>query len=168
MSFISRFGSRIRNAFRNVHHPGEPAEGTTPQGAHTIAEKRALTVEERQLVEWLIEHGDPEAKLYSPQLPGLRVVSHCSCGCPTVDFAVEGSEVSTVGPSHLLADFLGKTPDGIDVGIILHARAGKISELEVYPFGQTPTSLPTIETLVALTELLGARRKSSEDPDDRA
>jgi hypothetical protein len=147
MSFISRFGSKIRKAFRNVHQPGKPAEGTPPEGARTIAEKRALTVEERQLVEWLIEHGIPEAKLYSPQLPGLHVVSRCSCGCPTVDFAVEGSEVSAVGPSHILADFMGKTPDGIDAGVILHGREGKISELEVYPLHQTPALLPKIETL---------------------
>ena len=93
------------------------------------------------------EHGIPEAKLYSLQLLGLHVVSHCSCGCPTVDFSVEGSEVTTVGPSHILADFLGKTPDGIDVGVILHGREGKISELEVYPLGQTSALLPKIETL---------------------
>ena len=50
---------------------------------------------------------------------------------------------------NILADFVGKTPDGIEVGVILHAREGEISELEVYaiPDVSGPFSLPSIESL---------------------
>jgi hypothetical protein len=107
-----------------------------------------LSEEERTLIEWLIANGIPEAKNYTQQLEDLHVVSHCSCGCPTLDLAVLNDQASTEGPSQILADFLGITPEGLQVGVILHAREGQISELEVYPLDETVgKSLPTIETL---------------------
>jgi hypothetical protein len=54
-----------------------------------------------------------------------------------------------VGPSLILADFFGTTPEGIEVGVILHGRAGKISELEIYGLDKTPTSLPNVQSLRA-------------------
>lgn len=150
MSLISRFGSKINNAFRKSRRDDRHAESNSQPAAHNIPEDRALTVEERQLIEWLIEHGIRDAKLYESQIPGLRVVARCSCGCPTIDLAVEGANARTVGPSHILADFLGATPEGIEVGVMLHARGGKISELEIYPLAETPASLPTIESLKPL------------------
>jgi hypothetical protein len=122
------------------HKEGSPS-------AYTIPENRQLNAEERTLIEWLIANGIPEAKNYAQQLEGLHVVSHCSCGCPTVDLAVVDAQASTTGPSRILADFLGVTPEGQQVGVALHAREGKISELEVYAMGQTIGSLPKIETL---------------------
>jgi hypothetical protein len=116
-------------------------------GAYTIPDDRQLKADERMLIEWLIANGIPEAKNYLPQLDGLHVVSRCSCGCPTVDLAVANAQASTMGPSRILADFLGVTPEGQQVGVVLHAREGKISELEIYPMGQTVGSLPKIETL---------------------
>jgi hypothetical protein len=52
-------------------------------------------------------------------------------------------------PSEILADFEGKTSDGIEVGVILHARVEQISELEVYaiPDVKEPFNLPIIESL---------------------
>jgi hypothetical protein len=32
----------------------------------------------------------------------------------------------------ILAEFVGKTPEGIEVGLILHARERETSELKVY------------------------------------
>lgn len=147
MSFISKLGSKISKALRKGHRDDRPAESESSLSAYTIPENRDLTTEERQLIEWLLEHGIPDAKLYAPQLSGLHVVARCSCGCPTIDLAVEGANARTVGPSHLLADFYGTTHDGLEVGVILHGREGKISELEIYPLGETPTSLPNIESL---------------------
>jgi hypothetical protein len=65
-----------------------------------------------------------------------------------VDLAVADTQASTTGASQILADFLGMTPDRIKVGVILHVRQGKISELEVYSLaGQPSRSLPLITTL---------------------
>jgi hypothetical protein len=112
-------------------------------------ECRPLTREERTLLEWLIDNGSADAKEYSPQLANLSVVGICTCGCPTIDLALESHEQRKTAPSKILADFVGTTPEGIAVGVILHAREGEISELEVYSTTdmKEPFRLPTIESL---------------------
>jgi hypothetical protein len=108
-----------------------------------IPENRALSFEEQDLLRWLISHSTPEAQNYATQIEGLRVISRCSCGCPTVDF------YPLQGPSKILANFYGVTPEKVEVGVILHARDGKISELEIYSVDlqDQPFGLPQIETL---------------------
>lgn len=112
-------------------------------------ERRLLTKEERTLLEWLIANGTPEAQEYASQLADVVVVGGCTCGCPTIDLAVGESQARKTGPSRLLADFEGKTPEGVEVGVILHAREGQLSELEVYaiPNVEGSFSLPSIESL---------------------
>ena len=115
--------------------------------AYTIPENRQLNAEERKMIEWLIAHESLKRSI-SVTTRSLHVVSHCSCGCPTVDLAVVNAQASTTGPSLILADFLGITPEGQQVGVVLHARQGKISELEVYPMDTiVGSSLPKIGTL---------------------
>jgi hypothetical protein len=111
--------------------------------------RRPLTAEERTLLEWLIANGSEDAKTYSPQLADLGVVGTCTCGCPTIDLAMGARDQRKTVPSKILADFVGTTPEGIEVGVILHAREGEISELEVYAIADAtePFRLPTIESL---------------------
>jgi hypothetical protein len=113
------------------------------------AEGRSLTPEERSLLEWLVENGIPEAREFSSQLEGIRVVGGCGCGCPTIALGVEGAKEATKGPSQILADYIGETPEGWLVGVLLHARKGKLSELEVYNLSEHDGqySLPTIASL---------------------
>ncbi len=49
----------------------------------------------------------------------------------------------------MLADFAGRMAEGTEVGVLLHAREGKISELEIYPWVDPEWSfqLPEIDTL---------------------
>jgi hypothetical protein len=111
--------------------------------SESISENRAVTAAERELISWLISHGTPEAPDYIPQIEKLQVVRRCSCGCPTVDF------YASKDASKILADFYGMTPEGVEVGVILHARDGRIAELEVYPLyeQEAPFGLPKIDTL---------------------
>ena len=113
-------------------------------------ENRPLTTDERILLEWLIANGSPNASKYAPQIPRVSVVSRCTCGCPTIDLAVDGKHVG--GGSELVADFVGKSPEGIQVGVILHCRGGQISELEVYPVDEVKGvfGLPRPDALIAL------------------
>jgi hypothetical protein len=97
-------------------------------------EKRPLTNDERILLKWLISNGSPSAAKYAPQIPRVSVVSRCACGCPTIDLAVDSKHVGA--GSELVADFVGKSPEGVPVGVILHCRSGQISELEVYAMGE--------------------------------
>jgi hypothetical protein len=113
-------------------------------------ESRPLTTEERILLEWLIANGSPSAAKYAPQISRVSVVSRCTCGCPTIDLAVDGRHID--GGSELVADFVGKSPEGIQVGVILHCRGGHISELEVYPIDEVKGvfGLPRPGALIAL------------------
>ena len=103
----------------------------------TSPEYRDLTFEERRLLEWLIANGNPEAPAYGSQLPQVKVVARCTCGCPTLDLALDAKKSRTVGASTILADAFGHSPEGVPVNVILHAREGEISELEVIPCDET-------------------------------
>ena len=118
----------------------------------TIADERPLKDDERRLLEWLLHHGEPEAVAYLPQLSQASVVARCDCGCPSVDLAIGDRAAPSSAPSDLLADVVGVSPEGFTVGVILHARDGLLSELEVYPIGDPPRAyaLPAISTLKSL------------------
>jgi hypothetical protein len=79
-------------------------------------ERRELNKEERLLLEWLIANGNADARQYASQIAGISVVGTCTCGCPTIDLATVDSEQQKTAPSHILADFLWKTPEAIEVG----------------------------------------------------
>lgn len=112
-------------------------------------ELRSLTTEESNLLDWLIANGNSEAKRYASQVWAFRVVGRCTCGCPSLDLALAGNTERTTGPSEILADFDGITDDGVPVGVILHARKGQISELEVYAINdfEGTFGLPEIQSL---------------------
>jgi hypothetical protein len=116
---------------------------------HTPVERRPLSEAERNLVEWLLAHGGPGAAKYKSQVIHLHVVSMCGCGCPTVDFALQSGR--KVGASEIVSEAGGTTPEGVSVGIILHAREGELSELEVYSTSGLDVSftLPRSEVLEA-------------------
>ena len=79
----------------------------------------------------------------------LRVAAKCGCGCPTVDFALETGR--KLGSSDIVAEAGGKSSEGVSVGVILHAREGELSELEVYSTQgvNVPFSLPLLDSLEA-------------------
>lgn len=114
----------------------------------TITEVRPLSAEEFRLLDWLLAHGSAEAANYAAQLSHARVVSRCACGCPTLDLALDGKTRPTVGVSLILAEAAGHSPEGVPVNLILHARVGELSELEVVAVDQTRRfSLPVPERL---------------------
>ena len=108
---------------------------------------RPASQQERDIVRWLLDHGDPQYLPYASQIDALRVVSKCTCGCPTVDFALEGNPPLRKG-SHLISDF-GATVDDQPVGVLLFACNGSLSMLEVYSCAGSdkPFGLPKIESI---------------------
>lgn len=116
--------------------------------SYRIPEAREVTNKERLLLVELLRHGTPASKVYAEQLPHVTVVSRCSCGCPTIDLAVRGQAASPGSPSQILTEAGGVSPEQVRFAIILHAREGLISELEVYPIGPAGTfTLPEIDRL---------------------
>jgi hypothetical protein len=73
----------------------------------------------------------------------LRVVRRCACGRDTVDFD------SIAGPrGQIVADGIGFTPDGQEIGLIVFARGDQLSSLEVYSSGNdAPARLPTVDSI---------------------
>lgn len=105
--------------------------------------ERLLTDYERELVAWLIEHGTYGDKpALQAQILRLSVRERCTCGCPTVYFALDGKPVRRKG-ERLVSDYLG-TVDGMEVGIMLFETNGDLSSLEVYscPGTDQPFGLP--------------------------
>ncbi len=84
------------------------------------------------LLTWLLEHGEPGATDYLSQIPLVRVVGQCGCGCPTLDLAVAGKEATRGSRSTIVADCCGTTPEGAFIGVMVHVREGILSELEAY------------------------------------
>jgi hypothetical protein len=113
-----------------------------------IPDVRPLTTDERRLLEWLLKHGNPQAAAYLKQLPNVSVVARCGCGCPTIDLAVSGRAACLTSPTTILADTGGVSPEGVQVGIIVHGRENLISELEIYSVaGESKFSLPRVEDI---------------------
>jgi len=111
---------------------------------------RPLKAEEATLLRWLIAHGTGEAVRYADQVDRVHVVSECTCGCPTIDLALDDQPRPTEGGSLIISDVVGTTSDGVGVGVILHVRGEALSELEVYAHGaKTPSSLPRPKELKA-------------------
>jgi len=112
------------------------------------AEYRPLTVEERDLLVWLLEHGGPEARNFLPQLEVIQARPSCGCGCPSIEFIVPIDAPYIHLTDGISGHFAGRSADR-DVGLILFAGSGVLSELEVFTFGgiDHPFGLPNIETL---------------------
>ena len=113
-----------------------------------IPEHRDLSHEEHRLLEWLVHNGSANSAAFAAQVVQTKVVARCTCGCPTLDFSICGKTSRTVGPSTIIADAYGHSPEGVPVNVILHARNGELSELEVISMDATSVfGMPTPETL---------------------
>jgi hypothetical protein len=109
---------------------------------------RPLTEQERELITWLIDNGEYEDRhSLRAQVTRLSVRERCTCGCPTVYFALDGSPVPTQG-ERLVSDYLA-TVSSMEVGVMLFETAGHLSSLEVYscPGTDQPFGLPDIASI---------------------
>ncbi|UWZ84221.1 hypothetical protein [Occallatibacter riparius] len=109
--------------------------------------KRPLTSDERDLVRWLVEHSESEIPDLLQQIERLTVFEKCTCGCPTVYFALDGEPVSSKG-ERIISDWLA-TVNGDLVGVMLFQTDGRLSSMEVYSCAGTdePFGLPAIDSL---------------------
>lgn len=73
----------------------------------------------------------------------LQVVGSCDCGCASVDFAT----VTDDETPYVISSVTGIATNGESVGILVWAYRDKITELEVFGFGETPGSLPCVESI---------------------
>jgi hypothetical protein len=120
--------------------PPEPNNGIE-------ALNRPLTLEEKDLLRWLLEHGFPGAEKLLPQIEKLTVVGKCTCGCPTVYFALDGVPVKRKGEK-VISDYLALV-DEMPVGVMVFETDGNLSSLEAYscPGSDKPFGLPAINSI---------------------
>jgi hypothetical protein len=108
---------------------------------------RQLTSAEEQLIRWMLEHGNPEARDFLSQLENVQVTPYrCPCGCATVNFSIDGLPEPS-GGLHVLADFIFGTDTDLS-GIFVFGKQGVLAGLEVYGLtGDAPHILPSSESL---------------------
>lgn len=108
---------------------------------------RQLADNERRLVRWMLEHGNPEAATFLPQLDNAEVTPwKCKCGCASINFQIRGRPEAPPGV-HPIADFVFGEADTLS-GIFVYEKDGTLSGLEVYGLaGDAPKSLPQPEDL---------------------
>ena len=117
--------------------------------ARTILENRPLTEEEKSLLLFLLVNAGEEAAAFLPQIENAMVVGRCSCGCPTVDLQVSEKAEASPHKTNVIADVIGITADGRQVGVIVFAGQGRLSCLESYNLSESdePWDFPLISSL---------------------
>jgi hypothetical protein len=108
---------------------------------------RSLTDDERDLIRWMLEHGEPGAKEFLPQLEKAQVAPwKCTCGCASIKLLIPGSPEAT-GGIHPIADFVFDANEDLS-GIFVFEQNGILSGVEVYGMaGDAPKSLPSPNAL---------------------
>jgi hypothetical protein len=101
-----------------------------------LREQRPLTPRERQVLDLMLSQDFPGATSLRSQVPFVRVVGKCDCGCPTVDLEVAPKAPRATGdfPSRVIpvTGYVGSTVDEPGAGIIVFVDEGYLSGLEIY------------------------------------
>jgi hypothetical protein len=109
------------------------------------AEDRPISPSEAAIVRWMVLNAPVRGSTAHLEtgIADLRVVGRCSCGCPSVDFASHGQ----APPARPIADAIGRTEDGGEVGVILWGRENAITGLEIYQFAARVAGLPLLQSM---------------------
>jgi hypothetical protein len=113
---------------------------------------RELTPAEEQLIRWMLDHGNADARLFLPQLERTQVTPfRCPCGCPSINLSIDGLPEPS-GGMHILADFMFGAEEELS-GIFVWEQGGVLAGLEVYGLaGDAPKTLPLPHSLRPLSD----------------
>ena len=124
-----------------------------------MAFPRALSEEERTLVQWMLVRGEAGAEKFLDQLDAAKVSAVCGCGCPSIDFQIRDRPTDREQGIAILSDY-HYGPDSPPFGAFVFAHGDTLGGLEIYGFGVTPDRLPKPSELRPLP-----RTKSEQDVD---
>ena len=108
---------------------------------------RAMTEEERAVLEFLLEPDFPGAETLRDQARHARVTGLCACGCPSFSLAVDKSrssraEVNPRTPVDSEAESLGHDPP---YQLLLFTHEGWLDYVELVWYGDgPPPSFPAL------------------------
>lgn len=114
-----------------------------------IPEDRDLTNGEQSLIEWLLNHGTSDAIRYYSHLHKARVAARCSCGCASIDLAIDGVVPQRGEPTSILSDYEWTDTDGRMFGTFVFSRCELLAGLEIWSQDGLATAdyLPDISQL---------------------
>lgn len=94
---------------------------------------RPIKPEEVAVIRAALERAckEPLATGIADTIHHLHRIDQCDCGCDSVDFVPYDS----VHMPYPVADGIGRTPAGGDVGVIVWGRDDAITGLEIYSLG---------------------------------
>jgi hypothetical protein len=119
---------------------------------------RELNADEKRVLYWLLTRGAELtgtaaslAVAFLPQVARLKVIGQCDCGCASIDLSLDSPDLAVGDVSEVLADVEGRSPEGVEIGLILRAKRGCLVGLEAYSReSQATFTLPKREQLAAL------------------
>jgi hypothetical protein len=116
-----------------------------------LPDNRDLTVEERGLIRWMLEHGSEEGRAYIGQLDCARVHARCICGCASIDLTING-KIPSDFRMRVLGDFQWKDEAGSLFGAFVFEQDGLLAGLDLWSVDGlgTACSLPKPEALIPL------------------
>lgn len=103
---------------------------------------RPLSEQERDLVRWMLQHGEPGAERFLDQLDEAVVSGVCGCGCASIDFQIGDRHPDRKSGMTILSDYLYGT-ESLPFGAFVFAHGDTLGGLEVYGFGETADRLPS-------------------------
>ena len=127
---------------------GADEQATAPSQGPDLSKYRPLTPEEKAFLTYLLQHAQPDATAFLPQLEGMLAYPSCTCGCPSIDLAVAPGHAPILYPKKFVVDVLGGM-EAFPIGAMLAQADGRLSYLEVYSLigNEGPFGLPAVETL---------------------
>ena len=87
-------------------------------------------------------------KASSCDIESLKIVGKCACGCESLFF----TGIDEAADQFRLADGLGYTEDGEEIGMILWASGSRIVHLELYNYTANPACLPPPSSICPFEE----------------
>ena len=128
-----------------------------------IPEAREVSVGERSLVQWLLDHAARDASSYFSQVDLIRVHSRCGCGCASLNFAIGDRGWPEKGAMKIISDHDWDGPGGSQCGIFLFDHFGTLAGIDVYSADGriVPNRLPAIGELERTIELREAAARAA-------
>jgi hypothetical protein len=110
---------------------------------------RPPSSDELALVSWLLEHGNTRGQNALSQIPALRVISQCQCGCASVDFSVEGQLPFPKSGMEVVSDYWWRTEGGNLCGVFVFLRDDLVAGIDLWSIDgqEIPSTLPPIDRL---------------------